>query len=63
MPMLVILGGRDGMLDSHDTRRRLQAAVSHVNVRFLPDAGHVLRDQTEPILRFLSDAGPSVTDC
>jgi pimeloyl-ACP methyl ester carboxylesterase len=53
MPMLVIVGGRDGLLDSYDTRRRLERAAPHATVRLLPDAGHLLRDQTTPILDFL----------
>jgi hypothetical protein len=48
-----ILGGRDGILDSHDTRRRLAQVVPHASVRMLPDAGHYLPGQTTTILDFL----------
>jgi pimeloyl-ACP methyl ester carboxylesterase len=51
VPMLTIVGGRDAMLDSHQTRRRLEHAGKPVH--FLPDAGHLLPDQTQPILDFL----------
>ncbi|MBB2915512.1 pimeloyl-ACP methyl ester carboxylesterase [Streptosporangium becharense] len=53
MPMLVIVGGLDTVLDSHDTRRRLEQAVPHATVNLLPDAGHLLEGQTMPILDFL----------
>jgi pimeloyl-ACP methyl ester carboxylesterase len=53
VPMLVTLGGRDAMLDSHGTRRRLEAAVPHAEIRWLPEAGHLLPGQTTPILDFL----------
>ncbi|MEU4540155.1 alpha/beta hydrolase [Streptosporangium sp. NPDC023825] len=64
MPVLVTVGGRDALLDSHETRRRLEAAVPHATVRLLPDAGHLLRGQTLPILDFLSsrEEGPAVRE-
>jgi hypothetical protein len=49
--MLTIVGGRDAMLDSHQTRQRLEQAGK--SVRLLPQAGHLLPDQTRPILDFL----------
>jgi pimeloyl-ACP methyl ester carboxylesterase len=51
MPTLTIVGGRDAMLDSHQTKQRLEQAGK--TVRFLPQAGHLLPDQTQPILDFL----------
>ena len=53
MPVLAIVGGRDLMLDSFGTRRRLERAVPHATVRLLPDAGHVLIGQSSVILDFL----------
>ena len=53
MPVLVIVGGRDRMLDSFGTRRRLERAMPHATVRLLPDAGHVLVGQTSVVLDFL----------
>jgi pimeloyl-ACP methyl ester carboxylesterase len=52
-PTLLILGGRDALLDSYDTKRRVERAVPQATVRLLPDAGHVLPDQAEAVLRFL----------
>jgi pimeloyl-ACP methyl ester carboxylesterase len=59
MPVLVIVGGRDVMLDSRDTMRRVERAVPHATVRLLPEAGHGLRGQTAPILDFLRTPTPS----
>ena len=55
MPVLVIVGGRDAMLDSRDTKRRLEQTTPHAIVHLLPDAGHGLRGQTAVILDFLRD--------
>ncbi|GAA2904675.1 alpha/beta hydrolase [Streptosporangium fragile] len=57
MPVLAVLGGRDSMLDSHETRRRLEQAVPHATVTLLPEAGHLLQEQAAPILDFLRAPG------
>ena len=46
--LLVIVGGRDRMLDSQETKRRLPEATV-----LLPEAGHVLAAQTERVLTWL----------
>ncbi|MEV4416550.1 alpha/beta fold hydrolase [Catellatospora sp. NPDC049609] len=56
VPMLVIAGDRDAMLDSRDTARRLAAAVPHATVHLLPGVGHSVVGQTEPILAHLRQA-------
>jgi pimeloyl-ACP methyl ester carboxylesterase len=56
MPVLVIIGGRDRMLDSFGTRRRLELAMPHATVRLLPEAGHVLLGQSGVVLDFLRTA-------
>ncbi len=48
LELLVIVGGRDRMLDSHETKRRLPEATV-----VLPNAGHVLPAQTERVLTWL----------
>jgi pimeloyl-ACP methyl ester carboxylesterase len=53
MPVLAIVGGRDAMLDSYGTRRRLERAQPLATVRLLPGAGHVLFGQTGSVLEFL----------
>lgn len=54
MPIFAIVGAQDALLDSKGTRRRLEAQVAQATVRMLPDAGHVIRGQTEAIEAFLS---------
>ncbi|MGP3965503.1 alpha/beta fold hydrolase [Nonomuraea sp. 3N208] len=56
VPVLAIVGGRDALLDSQDTRRRLQRSVPHAEVRLLPDAGHLLPAHTREIMDFLETA-------
>lgn len=53
MPVLVIVGGRDAMLDSHDTVKRLERTVPHASVTLLPEVAHSIVGQTQPILDFL----------
>jgi pimeloyl-ACP methyl ester carboxylesterase len=53
MPILVIVGGRDVLLDSEDTRRRLARWAPHAEVVFVPDGRHVVPGQTGRILAFL----------
>jgi pimeloyl-ACP methyl ester carboxylesterase len=56
MPVLAIVGGQDPMLDSRETRDRLEAHAANVQVRYLPDVGHAVVGQTAPILEFLTRA-------
>ena len=53
LPVLLIVGGQDAMLDSAETRARLEACAPRVTTRFLPEAGHMIRGQAEAILAFL----------
>lgn len=53
MPVMAIVGAHDVLLDSHETKRRLEQRVPHATVRLLPDAGHVVRDHTAAVLEFL----------
>ncbi|GAA3020334.1 alpha/beta fold hydrolase [Streptosporangium longisporum] len=53
MPVLVIVGGRDAMLDSRRTARRVRECVPHSIVHLLPEAGHAILGQTGPIDAFL----------
>ena len=55
-PVLAIVGAQDALLDSRGTARRLGRLVPHASVRLLPDAGHVVRNQTTAILDFLRSA-------
>ena len=59
MPMLAIVGGKDVMLISEETRERLARDVPHAVIHLLPDARHYIPGQTATILEFLrrSSAG------
>ena len=53
MPVLAIVGGRDVILDSAETRARLLAHVPDAQVLVLPAASHAIWSQAEPVLAFL----------
>jgi pimeloyl-ACP methyl ester carboxylesterase len=53
MPVLAILGAHDALLDSADTRCRLEACVPHAEIEWLPGGGHLLIGQAERIRDFL----------
>jgi pimeloyl-ACP methyl ester carboxylesterase len=53
MPVLAIVGGKDVLFDSAETKRRLERNVPRAEVRYLPEAGHLIPPQTTPILEFL----------
>lgn len=53
MPVMLVVGGKDVMLDSDDSRRRVAAALPAAEIRYLPEVGHVILGQTQPILQFL----------
>ena len=52
-PTLVIVGGRDVILNSEDTRRRLAKWAPHAEVVLLPEALHFIPGQAARILEFL----------
>jgi pimeloyl-ACP methyl ester carboxylesterase len=54
MPVLAILGAKDVMIDSAGTRDRLTRHVPKAEIRWLPEAGHLLIAQTDAIDRFLA---------
>jgi pimeloyl-ACP methyl ester carboxylesterase len=49
MPLLVILGGRDVLLDSCETKSRLERLTPECRDHFLPEARHFIPGQTERI--------------
>jgi pimeloyl-ACP methyl ester carboxylesterase len=53
-PVLVIVGARDALLDSADTRRRIQSLLSNAEVLYLHDGGHFIPGQGPTINQFLS---------
>jgi pimeloyl-ACP methyl ester carboxylesterase len=53
MPLLAIAGGKDVFFDGAQIAQRLQSLCSQAEVVFRPEAGHLLKDRTQPILAFL----------
>ena len=56
MPLLAIVGGKDVLMDSAETRDRLERTAAQAEVRYLPEAGHYIPGQTAAILDFLRSA-------
>ncbi|MFN3623446.1 MAG: alpha/beta fold hydrolase [Hyphomicrobium sp.] len=53
MPILTIIGGRDVLLDSRDTRARLEQAAPHAEMCFIEDGYHFLPNQSARVMEFL----------
>jgi pimeloyl-ACP methyl ester carboxylesterase len=53
MPVMAVVGAKDAILDSEETKRRLERYVPQVQVKYLPEAGHGLVDPTSFVLEFL----------
>jgi len=53
IPVLAIVGGRDVMLESLGTKRRLERLVPTAEVLYLEDAGHFIPNQTGRVVEFL----------
>lgn len=55
-----MVAGRDAMIDSHETKRRLEGAVPHATVRLLPAAGHLLPGLSAIVIDFLRGSNVAV---
>ncbi len=53
MPVLVIAGDRDALINGPETARRVRANVPKADVRLLPGVGHLITGQTATIGEFL----------
>lgn len=53
VPVRVILGADDVMMDSSQTAKRIARCVPDASVTMLPGVGHAVLGQTEPIMDFL----------
>jgi pimeloyl-ACP methyl ester carboxylesterase len=53
MPVLVIAGGKDVLIDSNHSRQRVNDHVPHAMFKLIPDAPHYVKGQAESILQFL----------
>jgi len=56
MPVIAVVGGKDVLIDSRETKRRLERHAPGAEVHFLPDAYHLLPSQTGRVLEFLRRA-------
>ncbi|HXJ16106.1 MAG TPA: alpha/beta hydrolase [Candidatus Polarisedimenticolia bacterium] len=54
VPLLAIVGARDVLFDSAQTKRRLETLVNGAQVVYLPEAGHMIAGQTARVLEFMS---------
>jgi pimeloyl-ACP methyl ester carboxylesterase len=55
IPVLAVMGGNDTVFHSNDTRRRLEACVTHARVSYQPTLGHAFRDRSSAVLEFLRE--------
>jgi pimeloyl-ACP methyl ester carboxylesterase len=56
MPVQLIVGGRDVMLRSEETRDRITRHVPNAQVSFLEGEGHIVRNQAGSIASFVREA-------
>jgi pimeloyl-ACP methyl ester carboxylesterase len=54
MPVLAVLGGKDAILNSAETRRRLALNVPHAELEYFADIGHGVFAEQTGILEFLA---------
>ena len=52
-PLLLIVGGRDAMIDSTETRNRVTTNIATAQIEYLADAGHALSGYTKIVDTFL----------
>jgi pimeloyl-ACP methyl ester carboxylesterase len=55
MPVLVVLGAKDVILDSADTKRRLEEHAPSAEICFLAEVGHGVFGERERMFRFLTN--------
>jgi pimeloyl-ACP methyl ester carboxylesterase len=54
MPIALFVGGKDVMLHSKKTAKRLGSLLRHANINLIHDEGHSLVNQGDEIREFLS---------
>jgi pimeloyl-ACP methyl ester carboxylesterase len=54
IPVLVIVGANDALLDSMDTRRRVEGLLDNGEVRYIEEAGHLILGQGAAIAEFMN---------
>ena len=54
MPIALFVGGKDVMLHSEKTAKRLESLLGHANINLIHDEGHSLVNQGDEIRKFLN---------
>lgn len=62
MPTMAIVGEKDVLLDSAETKERLERNIAHVEVQYLKDVGHLIPSRTRVIREFLLTASRGRAD-
>jgi pimeloyl-ACP methyl ester carboxylesterase len=57
MPVQVIVGSEDALLNSKETRNRVERCIPNASVIFIENAGHILPPQTATVAEFLNRTG------
>ncbi|WP_369310977.1 alpha/beta fold hydrolase [Providencia rettgeri] len=55
MPVLIIIGGRDALIDSGETKRRVGSTMPGAQLHYLEDGFHYLPNQRETVFNFLQE--------
>ena len=54
MPVMALVGGKGAIVDSAETRRRMELNVTRAEIRYFPEVGHgIIFNQWASILEFL----------
>src|SRR4030095_6234888 len=53
MPVQVVVGSDDALLNSEETRERVEQSVQRASVPYVENAGHLLPPQTANVAEFL----------
>jgi len=56
LPVQVVIGGKDALIRSIETRDRVRRLITHADVTYLNEAGHILPPQTDAVAAFLMRA-------
>lgn len=59
VPLRIIAGAKDRLLDSPGTARRVRRLVPHATVTLLPGTGHIPTAYTESLQEFLTEGDPA----
>jgi pimeloyl-ACP methyl ester carboxylesterase len=57
MPVQVIVGSEDALLNSKETRNRVERCIRNASVMYVENAGHILPPQTATVAEFLKRTG------